>query len=626
MGFGGMPLRGKMKGLAVLAAVAILTVVTAVLYQACVRDLIYRESTTSLSSTYQQVDKSFTQFAQRNWNVLSDWGDWLQSIGDADAVESLWMKARERKSDWGYRDVYLFTADDGFVSQSSRHDSARALGSVFSETLQADRPWISSFISDGGTREIVFAVPWDHPFVYEGITYTGIAVSYDNITVSDLVAGDVYSGQSDCYVLDSSGHIVFALESKTIFKGFISNLFDFLGGKVRFECGGLASLRKGIETKKSGSARIEYEGDSCYLVYRPAGVGDWSLVGIVRGDVVDSDLNEVRYLTMAAIGVVGLLAVVTVALSIRRLQRERFRRKEDERLRLKRQKDAVNQLLGGMGRIVDRFASIDLEIGTYEYHENQSGDLQYPPTGSYEDLIAHISERYVALSEGDDIKLARLLAPDRLRGLIGTSEDVIRIEYCGRNEDVYKVLNIIPLEWGEDGAVRRLMFVSQDIGQRVELQTMANTDGLTGLFNERYFSSLMHARETSGKTFTLFYLDLDHFKPVNDTYGHDAGDRLLRMVSKRLLGCIRQGDFAFRIGGDEFALVVDAELDAAACKSMRERVSAAVRAPYDANGTEVRVGISCGWGVFPREGDAEQVRIISDRRMYERKELHHTER
>ena len=86
MGFGGMPLRGKMKGLAVLVAVAILTVVTAVLYQACVRDLIYRESTTSLSSTYQQVDKSFTQFAQRNWNVLSDWGDWLQSIGDADAV------------------------------------------------------------------------------------------------------------------------------------------------------------------------------------------------------------------------------------------------------------------------------------------------------------------------------------------------------------------------------------------------------------------------------------------------------------------------------------------------------------------------------------------------------------
>lgn len=619
-------MRRKTERFVAIAVVVILMVATAFSYQAYIQDEIYREGSENLSSTYQQVDKSFTQFAQRNWNVLSDWDDLLQGVGDAGTVESLWIRARERKSASGYRDVYLFNADGGFVSQSSRHDSARALDSVFEETLRENRPWVSSFISDDGTREVVFAVPLTSPFTYEGTTYTGIAVSYDNATVTDLVVGDVYSGQSDCYIVDGSGHVVFSLEPKTIFKNFISDFFGFLRKRVRFDRGDLDTVEKGVENKESGSAHVEYDGDGYYLIYRPVGVGDWSLMGIVRGDVVDSGLNEVRYLTMAAIGVVGLLTIATVVVSIDRVQRERFKRKEDERIQLKRQKDAVNQLLGGMGRIVDRFASVDLERGTYEYHENQHNDLQYSPTGAYDDLVSHISGRYVALSENDEIKLAHLLAPDRLRDAIGSSEDVLKIEYCGRNADIFKVLNIVPLAWGEDGRVSRLLFVSQDIGQKIELRTMANTDGLTGLFNERYFSSLMHARETSGKAFTLFYLDLDRFKPVNDTYGHDTGDKLLRMVSRRLLDCIRQGDFAFRIGGDEFALVVDAALDAAACEGMRDRISAAVKAPYDVDGTHVQVGISCGWAVFPGEGDAEQVRIIADRRMYERKELHHAER
>ena len=89
--------------------------------------------------------------------------------------------------------------------------------------------------------------------------------------------------------------------------------------------------------------------------------------------------------------------------------------------------------------------------------------------------------------------------------------------------------------------------------ERQKMEDLANTDGLTGLSNERFFNATLQKKEKAGEPFALFYLDLDSFKPVNDTYGHDVGDQLLKAVSRRLRTCVRSTDYAFRIGGDEFA-------------------------------------------------------------------------
>lgn len=92
---------------------------------------------------------------------------------------------------------------------------------------------------------------------------------------------------------------------------------------------------------------------------------------------------------------------------------------------------------------------------------------------------------------------------------------------------------------------------------RQQMEDLANTDGLTGLYNERYFDALLKENELNRTPFVLFYLDLDRFKPVNDRYGHDVGDQLLKEVASRLRGCVRESDAVFRIGGDEFALIVN---------------------------------------------------------------------
>ena len=101
-----------------------------------------------------------------------------------------------------------------------------------------------------------------------------------------------------------------------------------------------------------------------------------------------------------------------------------------------------------------------------------------------------------------------------------------------------------------------------------EKQELANTDAVVG------------ALERRGQAFAVFYLDLDRFKPVNDTYGHAMGDRLLQEVGKRLQGCIRSSDYAFRLGGDEFALLLVGELSAEDCRRKAAKVCIAVERKF----------------------------------------------
>ena len=161
----------------------------------------------------------------------------------------------------------------------------------------------------------------------------------------------------------------------------------------------------------------------------------------------------------------------------------------------------------------------------------------------------------------------------------------------------------------------------QEEEARQQMEDLANTDGLTGLYNERYFDALLKENELNRTPFVLFYLDLDRFKPVNDRYGHDVGDQLLKEVASRLRGCVRESDAVFRIGGDEFALIVNGAVTEGFCKSRVEKIKAAIREPYRLKDAEVQIGTSCGCAVYPCDSDdVRAIRILADHRMYEDKQ------
>ena len=130
----------------------------------------------------------------------------------------------------------------------------------------------------------------------------------------------------------------------------------------------------------------------------------------------------------------------------------------------------------------------------------------------------------------------------------------------------------------------------------------------------------LQKKEKAGEPFALFYLDLDSFKPVNDTYGHDVGDQLLKAVSRRLRTCVRSTDYAFRIGGDEFALIVNGALSEEFCAKRTERIKKGLTQPFFINGQELHIGTSCGSALYPADStEVKEIRILADQRMYEDK-------
>ena len=143
------------------------------------------------------------------------------------------------------------------------------------------------------------------------------------------------------------------------------------------------------------------------------------------------------------------------------------------------------------------------------------------------------------------------------------------------------------------------------------LEWAVSHDGLTGLANRSAFTAHLED-DTSDELTAVLFLDLDDFKPVNDTYGHALGDRVLALVATRLRHAVRPTDVVARLGGDEFAVLCPAIGDLAAASVLAGRLVDAVADPIVVDGIEVRVGLSIGIAELMDGDDADQVLARAD--------------
>lgn len=172
--------------------------------------------------------------------------------------------------------------------------------------------------------------------------------------------------------------------------------------------------------------------------------------------------------------------------------------------------------------------------------------------------------------------------------------------------------------------------ISQDISLEKEssenLLRLAFRDALTGLHNRESFkNNLVSATEHAqrmGESFGVLFIDLDFFKEVNDSQGHGFGDRLLVMVSERLLQSTRVVDVVSRLGGDEFTILVTGIVTDAGLAVLASQIIKSLSHPYYIDNKEVIIGSSIGIAVFPRDGnDIELLVKHADAAMYHAKEL-----
>jgi len=181
----------------------------------------------------------------------------------------------------------------------------------------------------------------------------------------------------------------------------------------------------------------------------------------------------------------------------------------------------------------------------------------------------------------------------------------------------------------ESGKPLKIVGSIRDISERKraeeEIRSLAYHDQLTGLPNrsllrDRMQQALAQARRQN-RQMALLFLDLDRFKDVNDTLGHDAGDELLRMVARQLDSCVRQSDTVARLGGDEFVILLTSVKNAHDPVVVAEKILQLLTRPFVLNGKEVFTSTSIGIAMYPDDGaDADTLLKHADMAMYEAKE------
>ena len=142
------------------------------------------------------------------------------------------------------------------------------------------------------------------------------------------------------------------------------------------------------------------------------------------------------------------------------------------------------------------------------------------------------------------------------------------------------------------------------------IENLAYHDALTGLPNRASFSLLLnHAisrARRAGGGFAILFIDLDGFKQVNDTLGHEAGDALLRDVGKRLKSCVRQNDIVARLGGDEFVVLLENVSEAQQAAGVAQKIMPRIAGTSQQFGTSGGVTASIGISLYPQDGEDER--------------------
>ncbi|EFC82213.1 diguanylate cyclase domain-containing protein [Parafrankia sp. EUN1f] len=311
-----------------------------------------------------------------------------------------------------------------------------------------------------------------------------------------------------------------------------------------------------------------------------------------RSDMLYSDLRKQqrsRNLTVISVGAVAVLGLAVFGLR-REVSARRASERLDELLRNTRDLIAV---VGPDGVVTFLSPSIERLLG---YHA--SSWLGQPLA-----QLAHPADR------------------DRLNRILTEGGALLDVRLCGADGAI-GWFDLEAADFPPQAGLAGVLVTCHEIGERKKLQDrlghQARHDLLTGLANrsgfvDRLASALAVSTESSS---AVLYLDLDGFKPINDSFGHAAGDRVLAIIGARLAALLREGDLAGRLGGDEFAMLLR-DSDLATASLVADRVISAVAEEITLEGECVQVGASVGIAMGrPGRSRADELIHAADTAMY----------
>jgi len=183
---------------------------------------------------------------------------------------------------------------------------------------------------------------------------------------------------------------------------------------------------------------------------------------------------------------------------------------------------------------------------------------------------------------------------------------------------------LIKAKYNHESLMRSILYAIDKKKAEIELSFLAYHDLLTGVSNRKYFTDklaeIINRSHRHESCFAVFMLDLDFFKQVNDTLGHEAGDRLLQEIAKRIKACLRREDIVGRLGGDEFAVLLSEVDGKAFVAEVARRIIEKIERPVSLNKQPVKVSASIGIALYPDSGEKPETLLRNaDLALYESK-------
>ena len=266
------------------------------------------------------------------------------------------------------------------------------------------------------------------------------------------------------------------------------------------------------------------------------------------------------------------------------------------------------------------FASVTINLSDFLSEVNLKGiaeeNYEYKLTGT--DVITGKEQIIMEYSERE------LLSPvNAMISTVGGRYWTLSIAPMGNWMELYEIAGVLIIVVVISILLAMLVAAYSSLKANAkELEVMSYRDALTNLYNPRSYQEHMEELSKKKLPYGLIYIDLNDFKHVNDTYGHEAGDALLNIVAKRLQNSIREKDRAFRIGGDEFVVVIHGTHDKKFFENVIARMRENVAREVIIGEIRLKASISAGYARFPEDGTAfEDIVKKADDAMYYNKRL-----
>lgn len=330
-----------------------------------------------------------------------------------------------------------------------------------------------------------------------------------------------------------------------------------------------------------------------------------------------------RQLTARELDILKILANQATKLLDLRLERNKYRD-------LVAEKELVNRALIETEQRW-KFALEGVGDGVWDWDINSEkvvfSKTWYQMLGYTENELAEHKDTWLSLIHKDDIEKA----VQTLNNYISkkTSEYLLEHRLLCKDQSYKWVLTRgMVVEWNSDGSPKRMVGTHTDINERKQSEDaiwrQANFDSLTGLPNRRmFFDRLKEEIKKSARKknlFALMFIDLDGFKEVNDQFGHQAGDELLKAVAHKISGCIRTSDTFARLGGDEFTIILSNIEHTDACNLVAKKILKLINTPFELSLGKVTISASIGISVYPQDGaTSDKLISVADSAMYDAK-------